>query len=38
MLWLTDRKGRQVGIPVDKMAYVELGTAADVGRIGFGAT
>jgi hypothetical protein len=38
MVWLTDRKGRQVGIAMEKLAWVELGTAADVGRIGFGAT
>ena len=38
MFWLTDRKGREVGIAVEKLAWVELGTAADVGRIGFGAT
>jgi hypothetical protein len=37
MFWLTDRKGRQVGIAVDKLAWLELGTGADVGRIGFGA-
>ena len=37
MLWLTDRKGHQVGIAVDKLAYVDLGTAADHSRIGFGA-
>ena len=35
-LWLTDRKGRQFGIPVDKLSYVEIGSS-DVGRrIGFG--
>ena len=37
MLWLTDRKGHQVGVAVDKLAYIDLGTAADSGRIGFGA-
>jgi hypothetical protein len=37
MLWLTDRKGHQVGIAVDKLAYIDLGTASDSGRIGFGA-
>lgn len=37
MLWLTDRKGHQVGIAVDKLAFIDLGTAADSGRIGFGA-
>jgi Protein of unknown function (DUF3107) len=36
VLWLTDRKGRQVGVAVEKMAYVEVGTATDKGRIGFG--
>ncbi|HEX6568821.1 MAG TPA: DUF3107 domain-containing protein [Acidimicrobiales bacterium] len=35
-LWLTDRRGRQYGVPVDKVAYVEIG-ATDKGRhIGFG--
>ena len=37
MLWLTDRKGHQVGIAVDKLAFIDLGTAFDSGRIGFGA-
>jgi hypothetical protein len=36
MLWLTDRKGRQVGVHVEKLAYVDIGSAADKGRIGFG--
>jgi hypothetical protein len=36
VLWLTDRKGRQVGVPVDKIAYVEIGSPADDRRIGFG--
>jgi hypothetical protein len=36
VLWLTDRKGRQVGIPADKLAYVDLGAGGDRGRIGFG--
>lgn len=35
VLWLTDRKGRQVGVPVDKIAYVELGSPSDERRIGF---
>jgi hypothetical protein len=37
LLWLTDRKGRQVGVPVDKVAYVEIGSPADERRVGFGA-
>lgn len=36
VLWLTDRKGRQVGVQVEKLAYVDIGTNADKGRIGFG--
>lgn len=35
-LWLTDRKGRQVGVPIDKLAYVELGSPDTARRIGFG--
>jgi len=34
-LWLTDRKGRQVGVPAEKVAYVEVGRPDD-RRIGFG--
>ena len=34
--WLTDRKGRQVGIPAAKLAYVEIGSPSDERRIGFG--
>ena len=35
-LWLTDRKGRQVGVPAQKLAYVEIGSPEDGRRIGFG--
>ncbi|MEX2292389.1 MAG: DUF3107 domain-containing protein [Acidimicrobiales bacterium] len=35
-LWLTDRKGRQVGVPTAKIAYVEIGSPDDERRIGFG--
>lgn len=35
-LWLTDRKGRQVGIPAAKIAYLEVGSPEDSRRIGFG--
>ena len=35
VLWLTDRRGRQVGIPSAKIAYIEIGTPED-RRIGFG--
>jgi len=36
LLWLTDAKGRRLGIPTDKLAYVEIaGDAAD-RKVGFG--
>jgi hypothetical protein len=38
VLWLTDRKGRQVGVPVSKLAYVEIGAPGDGRRIGFAGT
>ena len=37
VLWLTDRKGRRVGIPASRIAYVELGTPASDRVVGFGA-
>ena len=36
VLWVTDRKGRRVGIPAEKIAYVEIGTPSDERRVGFG--
>jgi Protein of unknown function (DUF3107) len=38
MLWLTDRKGRRVGVPGGKVAYVEIGSSTDDRRVGFGAS
>lgn len=35
-LWLTDKRGRRVGVPAAKLAYVEVGTADGDRRIGFG--
>jgi hypothetical protein len=37
VLWLTDRKGKTVGVPSEKIAYVELGRAASDRKVGFGA-
>ena len=37
VLWLTDRKGRRVGVPVVKVAYVEVGAPVADRRVGFGA-
>ena len=35
ILWLTDRRGRRVGVPSAKVAYVEIGGHED-RRVGFG--
>jgi hypothetical protein len=37
VLWLTDRRGRKVGVPVVKVAYVEVGAPSSERRVGFGA-
>ncbi len=37
VLWLTDRRGRRVGVPVARVAYVEVGVASEDRRVGFGA-
>ncbi len=37
MLWLTDRRGRKVGVPADKLAYVDIGAEAGERRVGFSA-
>jgi hypothetical protein len=38
LLWLTDKKGRRVGVPVDKIAYIEIVTDAGARKVGFGAS
>ena len=37
VLWLTDRRGRRVGVPSDRIAYVEVNATSDDRRVGFGA-
>ena len=37
LLWLTDRHGRQVGVPAARIAYVDLGESGGGPKIGFGA-
>jgi len=37
VLWLTDRRGRRVAVPVVKVAYIEVGVPAHERRVGFGA-
>ena len=36
VLWLTDKRGRQVAVPVSKLAYGEVGPPDGDRRIGFG--
>jgi len=35
VLWLSDTKGRRVGIPTEKLAYVEFGEENPAKRVGF---
>jgi hypothetical protein len=36
MLWLTDVRGRRVGTPTDKIAYVEIDEEGGSKHVGFG--
>jgi hypothetical protein len=36
VLWITDKRGKDTGVPAAKLAYVELGSADGDRRIGFG--
>jgi hypothetical protein len=36
VLWITDRRGRQVGVPAAKVAYVEISSSHEERRVGFG--
>jgi hypothetical protein len=36
VLWLTDVKGRRVGVPAERVAYVEIETEIGAKRVGFG--
>ena len=37
VLWLTDKKGRDVAVAASKIAFVEVGSADADRKIGFGA-
>jgi hypothetical protein len=37
VLWLTDRRGKMVGVPSERIAYVEVGRSASDRKVGFGA-
>lgn len=36
MIWLTDTDGRKIGIPSERLAYIEMETGPDSKRVGFG--
>jgi hypothetical protein len=36
VLWLTDIRGRQVGVPAGKIAYVDIGAPGSDNPVGFG--
>ena len=36
VLWITDKRGKDVGVPASKIAYVEVGSVEGERRIGFG--
>jgi hypothetical protein len=36
MLWMHDDHGRRIGVPLDKIAYVEIAHDDDTRRVGFG--
>ena len=36
VLWMTDKKGRRVGVPSDKVAYIEVAEEDHTKRVGFG--
>jgi hypothetical protein len=35
MLWMHDDSGRRIGIPMDKVAYVEISQEDETRRVGF---
>jgi hypothetical protein len=38
VLWLTDRRGRKVGVPAARIAYVEFASPSGERVVGFGAS
>jgi hypothetical protein len=36
VIWLIDKKGRRVGVPSDKVAYIEVAEEDAAKRVGFG--
>tara|TARA_B110000438_G_scaffold298141_1_gene345786 strand:- start:682 stop:912 length:231 start_codon:yes stop_codon:yes gene_type:complete len=36
VLWLTDLRGRRVGVPAERIAYVDIGSDGGHNPVGFG--
>jgi len=36
IFWITDAKGRRVGVPTDKIAFIEVAADAGGRKVGFG--
>ena len=36
IIWVTDVKGRKIGLPADKVAYVEIDDSGASRHVGFG--
>ena len=35
VLWMTDRRGREIAVPAARVAYVEIGSPAESRKVGF---
>ncbi|MCB1257859.1 MAG: DUF3107 domain-containing protein [Microthrixaceae bacterium] len=35
VLWLTDKRGREVAVPTSKITYVDLGSSEESRKMGF---
>ncbi len=38
VVWVTDKDGREIGIPSDKIAFVEFGSEKTSRQVGFSST
>jgi hypothetical protein len=36
VLWIADKRGKDIGVPAAKIAYIELGSSDGDRKIGFG--
>lgn len=36
IVWIEDKKGRKIGVPAPKVAYIEIAKSDDDRKVGFG--